>query len=66
MKAAGLIDSALTTTRPPHARRLFGNARQTLGSVWPMLKKATRKGKIAAACDKSLSGALAEDLDRLP
>jgi hypothetical protein len=31
-----------------------------------MLKKATRKGKIPAACDNSLSGALAEDLGRLP
>jgi subtilisin family serine protease len=66
MKAAGLIDSALTTTRPPRARRLFRNAKQTLGSVWPMLNKATRKGKIAAPCDNRLSGALAEDLGRLP
>jgi subtilisin family serine protease len=65
-KAASLIDSALTTTRPPRARRLFGNAKQTLGSVWPMLNKATRKGKIAAPCRNSLSGALAEDLGRLP
>jgi hypothetical protein len=65
MKAAGLIGSGLTTTRPPRARRLFGNAKQALGRVGPILKKATRKGKIPAACDNSLSGALAEDLDRL-
>jgi hypothetical protein len=54
--------------RPGHhaLRRLFGNAKQTPGSVGPILKKATPKGKIPAACDKGLSGALAEDLDRLP
>jgi subtilisin family serine protease len=66
MNAVGLIDSALTTTRPPRARRLFGNAKQTLGSVGPMLKKATRKGKISSSCDNSLAGALDEDLGRLP
>jgi hypothetical protein len=65
MHAAGLIQSALTATRPPRVHRLLGHAQRTLRSVRPILMRAKHQRKISSQCGKGLIGALHDSLGRL-
>ena len=66
MKAAGLIEKALSTGRPRRAHHLFRSAKHELERVRRMLNAVRSKRHIGAECRASLLQALTEAVARLP
>ena len=66
MKAAQLIEKALSAERPRRARRLLRSAKHELERVIQILNTVRSKRHIGAECRASLLQALTEGVARLP